>query len=88
MFRSIRGRLVISYMLITLLTAGALGFLAQWGVQRYAEQQEAASLSANAESIARQALPLIKPVIARNKLNQLAQAAAVFGNMRVRIADH
>jgi len=87
MFRSIRGRLVISYMLITLLTAGALGFLAQWGVQRYAEQQEAASLSANAESIARQALPLIKPVIARNKLNQLAQAAAVFGNMRVRIFD-
>jgi hypothetical protein len=35
MFRSIRWRLVTSYVLLTLVTVGAIGFLAQWDEKNY-----------------------------------------------------
>ena len=40
MFRSIRWRLVLSYVLLTLLTVGVVGVLALSLVKRYVGQQE------------------------------------------------
>lgn len=85
MFRSIRWRLVTSYVLLTLVTVGALGFIAQWAVKNYAQQQTINSLTANAESIARQAQSLMEPKPSIDELSQIARAASHFGNLQVRI---
>ena len=60
MFNSIRWRLVASYVLLTVLTVSVLGVLALSFVDSYATQQELASLTANAEAVARQAGPLVR----------------------------
>jgi len=59
MFRSIRWRLVSSYALLTVLTVSLVGILTLSLVQRYLEHQEIEYLTANAESVAQRALPLL-----------------------------
>jgi signal transduction histidine kinase len=85
--RSIRWRLVASYMLLTLLTAGLVGALALSLVKRHAEQQEIDYLTANANAAARQAVTLMWPAPRLVALQQLAQTSAFLGNVRVRILD-
>ncbi len=85
--RSIRWRLVASYMLLALLTAGLVGALAISLVKRYTDQQEIDYLTSNANAAARQALPLMWPAANLYQLQQLAQTAAFLGNVRVRIQD-
>ena len=51
--RSIRRRLVASYVALTLLTVGATGLLALTLIGRYATQQQTTFLTANAEAVAR-----------------------------------
>ncbi len=87
MFRSIRWRLVASYVLLAFIIIGSMGLLAQWAVSRYIQQQEIASLTANAESIARQAYPILTSRMGSDELDQLVRAAAIFGNVRVRILN-
>jgi signal transduction histidine kinase len=87
MLGSIRWRLVASYVLITLLTAGLIGFLTLSLIRHYVRQQETARLTANAETIAHQALPLMQPVVRQADLMELAQTASFFVNARVRILD-
>lgn len=87
MFRSIRWRLVASYVLLTLLTVSLVGVLALSLIRRYVEQQERDYLTANAEVVARQALPLMQPVLHVEGLHDLTQAASFLGNARVRILD-
>jgi len=87
MFRSIRWRLVTSYVLITLLTAGLVGVLGLSLLRRYADEQALAHLRANAEGLALQARPLIEPIPDRAALERLARAAAFLGDVRVRILD-
>lgn len=87
MFRSIRWRLVTSYVVLTLITIGVMSLLAQWAVSRYAQEQEIASLTTNAESISQQVYPLMLDKIDTGELIQLARAASIFGNVRVRILD-
>jgi hypothetical protein len=87
MLCSIRWRLVTSYVLLTLVTVSAVGLLAQWAVRGYAQQQETRYLTANAEAIARQALPFLSPQVFPEKLDQLAKTAAFLGNVRVRLLD-
>lgn len=90
MFGSIRWRLVASYALLALLTIGLVGLLALSLVQRYVAQQEAASLRANAEAIAQQAVPLLAgPVhpLREVALYELAQTSAFLGGVQVRILD-
>lgn len=87
MFRSIRWRLVFSYVLLTLVTVGSIGFLAQWLIKNYTQQQAINALTANAENIALQALPLMELESARDELSQLARAASQFGNIQVRILN-
>ncbi len=87
MFHSIRWRLVASYVLLTLITVVALGFVALWATRKYAQQQEARYLSANANAVAQQALPLLGPHPAMTALAQVARLASFFGDVHVRILD-
>jgi len=87
MFRSIRWRLVLSYVLLTLLTVGVVGVLALSLVKRYVGQQEVEHLTANAQAVARQAMALMRPVVRQGELQELAQTSAFLGNARVRILD-
>jgi signal transduction histidine kinase len=87
MSHSIRWRLVVSYVLITLFTVTILGIVAYTLVKQRVQQQETTVLQSNAEAVARQALPLIRPVLQRYELQMLAETAAVLGNVRVRVLD-
>jgi hypothetical protein len=88
MFHSIRWRLVASYVLLTLLTVSLVGVLALSLIKRYVEQQERDYLTANAEAVARQALPLMQPVMRQSDLHELASTASFLGNVQVRILNH
>lgn len=83
MFRSIRWRLVISYVLLTLLTVSVLGAITYTLVQRYIISQEDAFLIANAEAIESQARLLMSPKIQYEDLEELARAISMLGNLRV-----
>lgn len=87
MFRSVRWRLVASYVFLTAITVSLIGVLALSLVRRYVEQQELASLQANAEAIARQSEALLWPAVQPAALQDLAQTAAFLGNDQVRILD-
>ena len=85
MFRSIRWRLVASYVLLTLLTVSVLGALGFSLIKQYIGQQETVFLSSNAEAVARQALPFMKSHMDRSYFRELANAASMLGDVRVRI---
>jgi signal transduction histidine kinase len=85
MFRSIRWRLVASYVLLTLLTVSAVGVLALSLIERYVERQEQDYLRANAEAVAHQALSLIRPVVRHADLHELARTASFLGDIQVKI---
>lgn len=87
MFHSIRWRLILSYILLTLLAVGAVGALTYQIVDTTMTQQESNSLHANAEAVAAQAESLMWPIINHFELSQLAETAAFLGNVRVRILD-
>jgi signal transduction histidine kinase len=87
MFRSIRWRLVASFVLLTLLTVTLVGVLAVSLLQRYVEGQEREYLTANAEAVAQQAVAHLQPVRDQAKLEELARTASFLGNARVRILD-
>jgi signal transduction histidine kinase len=87
MFRSIRWRLIASYVLLTVLTASAVGVLSIEIMRRYVQRQEAEDLRANAQAVAQQALPLMWPRVRDRELGQLARTAAFLGSARVRILD-
>jgi signal transduction histidine kinase len=87
MFHSIRWRLVLSYVLLTLLTVSLVGVLALSLVRRYVKEQETKYLAANAEAVARQALPLMSSVILQRDLQELAQTSSFLSNARIRILD-
>jgi len=102
MMQSIRWRLVMGAMLLTLLTVSAVGVVALLLMQRYMVQQERAYLAANAQAIAQQAVTFMSPVHmspvnmspmnmsslkASPPLQQLAQTAAFLGDVTVRIVD-
>lgn len=87
MFRSIRWRLVASYVLLTLISVSVVGMLATEIVRRSVQEQEINDLQANADSLAQQLFPLMR--IRRNSLQirSLIQAASFLGDVRVRILD-
>jgi two-component system sensor histidine kinase BaeS len=84
---SIRWRLVLSYVLLTLVTAGSIGVFTLSLTRSYLRRQETEHLKSNAEAIARQALPLMQPAPHQSELEELAQSASFFTNARVRILD-
>ncbi len=87
MFGSIRWRLVASYVLLTLLTVGVMGGLALSLVWRYVDHREVEFLTANAEAVARHALPLVASPGQVAELDELARSSAFLINARVRLLD-
>ncbi|MDQ4075088.1 MAG: HAMP domain-containing histidine kinase [Chloroflexota bacterium] len=85
MFRSIRSRLVASYVLLTLITVIAVGVLALVLLRHSIAQQERRYLLANAEAVAQRASFFMphRPY----QLEQLAYTAAFFTDAQVRILD-
>ncbi|MCO6451507.1 MAG: HAMP domain-containing histidine kinase [Caldilineales bacterium] len=87
MFRSIRWRLVLSYVLLTILTVSIVGVLGLSLLQDAIQRQELAAMQTNADAIASQAEELMWPVVRRDELQNLAGAASFLGYNQVRILD-
>jgi len=87
MFRSIRWRLVASFVLLTLSTVLLVGVLAVSLLQRYVAGQEHDYLTANAEAVAQRAIAHMRPVPDQTALEELVRTASFLGNARVRILD-
>ncbi|WP_376792979.1 sensor histidine kinase [Thermoflexus sp.] len=85
--RTIRGWLIGSYLILSLLAVGISGLLTLGLLRAYSLRQERALLQANAEAIARQARMWMEPAPWPEGLTRLAYAAAFLGNARVRILD-
>jgi signal transduction histidine kinase len=83
MFKSIRWRLVLSYVLLTLITVLILGAIAFSFVNEYVKNQETAFLTANAEAIAAQASQYLRTPFRHFELNELADTSSMLGNFRV-----
>ena len=84
--RSIRWRLVASYVLLALMAVVVVGVVALVLLRQSLVQQEKAALQANADAIAQQAfLRLAMP--RSSNLSQLVETSAFLSNVRVRILD-
>ncbi len=84
---SIRWRLVLSYVLLTILAVGLVGVLTLTLLQEYVRSQTQAQLQDNASAIARQAYALMVPVQRQPALQDLVNSVAFLGHVRVRILD-
>lgn len=87
MFRSIRWKLVISYVILATFTVSLIGLVSVEIVRYYANQQQLSQMQANARAIADQAAPLLSPIIRIQDLNQLAETTSYLGNIRVKVLD-
>jgi signal transduction histidine kinase len=85
MLRSIRWRLVLSYLGLTLLTVTAIGLLSYSLIQRNIATQERDALRSSAQVVAHQAEGYMSPKLQLAQLNDLAHTSAYLANMRVRI---
>ena len=82
MFRSIRWRLIISYMFLALLVVGAVGAITYQLAENYIEFREVEGLRANAQAIALQAEPLMRTRFGYLDLQQLTETAAFLGDVQ------
>ena len=82
---SIRLRLVLSYMLVTLVAVLLVGGLAIGLAQNYIRNQEEDYLNFNAEAIAKQAADLIQSRVYLGELVELVETASALGDVRVRL---
>ena len=87
MFRSIRWRLVLSYLSLILLTLLVVGGIILRLVEDHVQRQEWEYLSTNAEAVAKQAGGLLWPIVRQAQLQDLAETSALLGNTKVRILD-
>jgi len=87
MFRSIRWRLVFSYVLLISLTLGVVGVVILHLVESYVERQEIEYLTDNANAVAQQATALMWPVVRLAELQELAATSSFLGNAQVRILN-
>lgn len=87
MFKSIRWKLILSYVLLTLVTVVILGAIAYSFVNEYVKNQENRFLTANAEAIATQASGFIRPIYRPYELAELVETSSILGNFRVIILN-
>lgn len=87
MFRSIRWRLVASYVLVTLISVSIVGVLASEIIRRSIQEQETKELRANAQTLAQQLRPLMQVSRSSPQINSITQAASFLGDVRVRVLD-
>lgn len=86
-FHSIRWRLVVSYVFVTLLTVGLIGVLALSLFRQQLVRQEIDYLSANADAVARQAQPFLEPIVQTGSLQELARTSSYLSNSHIRILN-
>lgn len=86
-FDSVRWRLVLSYVLLTVMAVGLVGALALTIMQQFARTQTRAQLQSNARAIAKQIAPLMQPSPRTTDLQNLAASMSFLGRVRVRILD-
>jgi signal transduction histidine kinase len=86
-FRSLRWRLLGSYLFLTLLAVILAGVLALTLVRQQAQRQEQEYLTAHARTAAAEALPLLRPSPQTEALSELAQATALLNDVTVRFFD-
>ena len=84
---SIRGRLVLSFILIALVAIGIVGGVSGVLVKHFVERRESAYLKSNASTVAQRALSLMVPVVRPLSLGDLARTAAFISDSRIRILD-
>jgi signal transduction histidine kinase len=84
---SVRWRLVLSFIAISLVAVGIVGGGSLMLVRQSVELRETEYLSSNAAAVARQALPLMVPRLQSLPLLELAQTAAFMSDSRVRVLD-
>lgn len=87
MFRTIRWRLVASFVAVTLLTVGLIGVLALALFQQQTAAQELRFMRANADAVARQAQLLLEAGGSRAAMQRLAEASAFLSSSQIRILD-
>ena len=84
---TIRGRLVLSFILIALVAIGIVGGVSGLLVKHFVERRESAYLESNASTVAQRALSLMVPVVRPLSLGDLARTAAFISDSRIRILD-
>ena len=84
---TIRGRLVLSFILIALVAIGIVGGVSGALVKHFVERRESAYLESNASTVAQRALSLMVPVVRPLSLGDLARTAAFISDSRIRILD-
>ena len=84
---TIRGRLVLSFILIALVAIGIVGGVSGVLVKHFVERRESAYLESNASTVAQRALSLMVPVVRPISLGDLARTAAFISDSRIRILD-
>ena len=87
MLHSVRARLVLSFTIISLVVVGIVGGGSLILVRHFIERREAEYLRSNADAVARQAFPLMVPILQPFPLLELAQTAAFMSDSRVRVLD-
>jgi signal transduction histidine kinase len=85
LIHSIRWRIVLSYIAITLVTVTALGVLGYSLVDKNIVVAETANLESNAQVVAVQALPLVQPTVRLSALDDLARSGSYLADVRVQI---
>ncbi len=87
MFRSIRWRLIFSFILVALLAVGAVGLLVLEIVAHQVKEQQIAYMHSSAQAIAQEASALMHQAANTADLEQLANIASLAINARVRVLD-
>lgn len=84
---SIRGRLVLSFILIALVAIGIVGGFSGALLKHFVERRERAYLQSNAATVALRARSLMVPVARPLSLGDLVRTAAFITDSRIRILD-
>ena len=84
---SIRGRLVLSFILIALVAIGIVGGFSAVLLKHFVERRESAYLQSNASTVAQRALSLMVPVVRPLSLIDLVRTSAFISDSRIRILD-
>lgn len=87
MFQSLRWKLILSYVILAVFTVSVVGLVSVEIWRYYANQQQLNQLKENAQAIAKQAAPLLSPIVRYYELSQLAETTSYLGNLRVKIMD-
>jgi signal transduction histidine kinase len=84
---SIRGRLVLSFILIALVAIGIVGGFSGALLKHFVERRESAYLQSNASTVAQRALELMVPMVRPLSLGDLVRTSAFISDSRIRILD-